>query len=601
MQRSLLILLLGVSVTLATAACGAPDDAIDEAFVDVFDAPCTGKCDGLQSGSVFIHENDPFYWQTSTYDELVTADALAFGYPTNPVLDDSSSLTKRTQAWLDKIDGLVRADVMARTGRALVAPRPIAKVIPSNRQFNAWVSGVPTCLHRPFRQGGAANTLAYLGWNAIERLDAAGAAACVAPAGFDDGRFASFWNATRPGCRLTVGAASVDVTGYACDAAVGTAAERLVYASTSPYIHVTTDLIAASTEPTFVTTLAHELGHYYRAHTTDKAYVRYNYWYRRDPRQKSQPLASYDATSLAAAYAEVTDPNRTPQRFSSRYSARLRPFLLTTLAPLLQERAEPTFGCKSARASLGAWTDEVLSAEIPTQAAQRSLRKFEDALASCASRLTLDAAGSASSLPASTVLFGAAQQRPGGKTAIVMKPHETLATFLSRLDTSARALDQKAELLRSRINQNGVGLYTTEQEADDLSLLLSTRLGITPDEVIEGWLQTMQTLDDQIAASGDAQLANDYYNVRGEKTASACRALYQQRFEKVGATGKREPVLVALGDLNEPHHATCYRVFNLYQQTLAHAYRVAPRATVSGPSWEAIQGIAQAISASATQ
>lgn len=45
------------------------------------------------------------------------------------------------QAWLDRVDTVVRGTFEAKEGTPLVAPRPIAKVLPSQSLFNAWVSG----------------------------------------------------------------------------------------------------------------------------------------------------------------------------------------------------------------------------------------------------------------------------------------------------------------------------------------------------------------------------------------------------------------------------------------------------------------------------
>jgi hypothetical protein len=61
------------------------------------------------------------------------------------------------------------------------------------------------------------------------------------------------------------------------------------------------------------------------------------------------------------------------------------------------------------------------------------------------------------------------------------------------------------------------------------------------------------------------------------------------------------PVTVSMGQLDEPHHASCYRLYNLWREAKAQGYVPAPRPEALSPEWATLRAEAAELAASATQ
>ena len=429
------------ALLVLVAGCATVDSAegIDETG---------GKADGPSSSHIgFVQSNSPYYWAHSTYDEH-TRVSLNIGSPALPApIADADPLTARLQQWVDRIDAIVRAEVKASSGAPLAAPRPILKVLPSARTFNAWVSGTMACTGV-----GAAGAPTFLQPRAVTygaNYD------CLRPdytGGLDELR--AFWARNQPACKL--GADGL-VSGAACEVLQSDAPGELEILATAQYIHVSTDLIATLSEPALVVIIAHELAHYYRAHASEIATLRYDFWYDSEPDRKKVPVPAANAAELQAQYAAILAGPQTVQAATpGRYSPRLRTYVLTAIAPLLAERTEATFVCAAARDALGTWTAPLIEGYgLPTDAMQDYLA-FESKLAACASRLKLTGDVGAASLSYGTVLMTVF----GAKLGKITLPFQgaTLANVLDALNTRAVALDTKAARLVAKVQQNRIGL-----------------------------------------------------------------------------------------------------------------------------------------------
>jgi hypothetical protein len=51
-------------------------------------------------------------------------------------------------------------------------------------------------------------------------------------------------------------------------------------------------------------------------------------------------------------------------------------------------------------------------------------------------------------------------------------------------------------------------------------------------------------------------------------------------------------VFVPIGDLSEPHHSDCYRLFNFWREQQHHAYQATSTITFQ-PGWDMIQAHAR--------
>jgi len=469
-------------------------------------------------------------------------------------------------------------------------------VLASRATFNAWVSGTAVCLGAPLGETTPGSRSLVHG-SSVYTLPGT---VCARP-DWSLPEFVRFANAGRkPACRLvlTNGALALDRRDEECIVDPGAEnAEDAMVVATSPYIQFTTDLVAELKESTLAAVAAHELGHYYLAHGTAKGAANYGYWYIADARSTSRPTPAPNTEELAAAYAEVMQDHPAGVAFGERYSARIRPLLLSGIAPLLAERTEPDFACREARDRLGDWTSRVLYSEAPSEEDRASFVAFERALATCAPRLDLGEAGR-DAVSAGSVLFAAGHHRPGPKVKISMRLDDSLGSFLDRLDAQAKELDAKAARLVERARTNGLGLYTTEQSADDFMLELSMKLGLTSDEVLEAWLDFMRASDRTYERVYDAEELEVHRAMTGEPTTDACEAMLRQNFESTDGSGRTTPIPVSLGELSSAHHSTCYRLFNLWREARAHRYEPGPRASMlPDEEWERLRAEASTISA----
>jgi len=248
-----------------------------------------GKADGASSSVPLIQTNSPFYWGDSDYAAFTATYASIYQQVLQAPLADADMLTARLQAWVDRIDDVVRREVERNIGEPLVAPKPIVKVLPSGRTLNAWVSPVVACTGSlvPGATAGTTDTT-YLGRDVSYH---GSGYSCVRPGYPAADEFKTFWERAKPTCKLT---ADLQITG--CEVQSYGSPGELAFLSTSPYIHVSTDLIAESSEAVMVVVLAHELGHYYRSHVSDAKIQRYNFWYETQVAPKKVPVPSPTAT-----------------------------------------------------------------------------------------------------------------------------------------------------------------------------------------------------------------------------------------------------------------------------------------------------------------
>ncbi len=570
----------------ACALSAACSGAVDDDAASATSAHTEGR---------FLRSASPYWWAASSYDEFNRASPVWMNEEPPPTLADDHPLAVRLQTWMDRIDSLVRRDVERETGQPLVAVRPVAKVVPSSRMFNAWVSPVAACLGAPYGSAtAAAGTLAVLEPTTILKSPSA---ACVRPLGWNADGAVAFWNAGRPMCSLERKEGVVVDTDPACYKAFfeGTpAAADLSLLATSPFVHFSTDLLTALDEDALLNVAAHELSHYYRGHASERRTE--PFWYDVAASVGRAPVPARDAAELEAAYEEVASPNRVrPLSFAGKYSGRTRPFLLSGLAPLLVARTEPDFACAEARDAVGDWTLEILGGAAPSQEARAAYDRFERQLASCASTIRLGGDEGSNALSAGAVLAAAARFRSGRHVAPTLRLGDTLSTFVDRFDAKARELDDKARRLVERARANGIGLYTAEQEADELAVELEVRLGLSPQRILSGWMSELRASDVVLAKTFSPEEIDEKRR-DGELDASTCEGLLRNGFVRTDDSGRRIPIAMSLGDLVDPHHASCYRVFNVWRELGVHRYVAGQAPSPLEPSWSVLREEASRLS-----
>jgi len=522
-----------------------------------------------------IVDNAPFLWSNDRVEER-----HPFAQVTNQRVADSRAdpVVARLQEWLDRFDAVTRVSVRAKTGGDLQAPKPRLMLV-VNREVNASVWRRPTLfagtpatrdeflvdqvmdvhLFTPRRARGLSP---FYPW-------------ATAPSTWDADSGVAWFNGLG-GMTLRRSGARFEAVGQ--DA---THAGRAVFVdAASPHVVVHTGLVQRMSERAAAAVLAHELGHYYRAHGStgnpiDEPSGRYNYWYARDAPTPHRPAPAANQAAYNALFAEgralaVTVPGQT-----------LEPMVASRLIEWAERRPHAAERpCGDATSAAKQWPPDTayrLRFGGGTDADRAHYASFEATIVACAGRLTLD-----DELRKNLAYEG---ERGFGEiwaTAVVSS--STLAELLAEANAGAVALVRQMADIERRQAGNHLGFYTAEQEADEIALELLAAVGLDPKEAIE------------------AELSKPEHPVParpGEPAAplgvAECRAAYARDFKNPDGS----EVFVSLGPLADPHHSTCYRVYNMSREIAAHAYRVAsPRFVDDAGRWAELQALARALEAS---
>lgn len=566
-------------LSLAAAACGSAD-----ADVGADEADHTAKQP--------VHANAPYFWAETDYASFKEV-AQAAPFRTGTPLDGTGAVTKRLQAWADLVHAQVQKDVPG-----LVAPKPVIVVVPA-KEANAWVSGVPSCftaeadLRAIGKKGRPAKSvnMAFAEHDGIkEAVSFFGAPppTCTNPKNWKSKEEAiAFFNRSGSRCKLERGAGdTVKVSGEGCAMLSGdtgaTTAKQLTFYAASPYVHFTTAMIGmANDERGLVGIIAHELGHYYRAHAIGELVMgAYNHWYeQKDPPEKTKPGAAADTKELEARFDRVM-PYPMPRVPGQKISYRLTDLVVDPLAALLEaKKTSPGFACADAVAKLGDWRHDFtgLGASFVEKATQTSYLAYESALLACAAKVPVGG-NDPNALDLATVRE--AVERSARDFAAPAVSAGTLASVLDALRARAAVVDAEADAFLKTLEQRRLGRYTVEQEADDFSLEYFTRIGLEAKVRVDSYF-------DLIKARAD-ETPERFIAANGGLDVPACEKLYRANFR--GRSG--ELLFVPLGNLHDPHHGDCYRLFNMAQEQRAHRFR--KRGTPAFTTgWEEIRAEAQ--------
>jgi hypothetical protein len=513
-------------------------------------AACSGDdAEAESAGSAhtareYAWSNEPLQWAETTYAELRID---------RETLPDDHRIAQRMQTWADRIDAIVRAEVAA-----FAAPKPKIKIVPDADDQNAWVTSLAGCGGAGIAVDttslpphGETEDVAVVTETGIARARPFLLHPRGWPTGDDFARHLAWAN--HPCSMASAGG------GFTSACAPGPAS-HLAIAAASPFIHMTTALLSDVDEVGAVFLLAHELAHYYRAHPSPLSKRHYRFWYEVDPDHTGRPLPSSEATLLEASYRQLAG---TPKiaggpDLVSRFPPRLRRLVIAIARAL--ESADPTLPCAGSTALLSSLLDH----DVPSPAARAEYLAFEEKLAACAPSQPLTR-GSALDPDRLSILAE-------NNFARIPGPHASLAAFLDHASAIARELDARHDELARRLVENRIGLYTHEQEADDLALELLTRLGIAPDAALRSWIaysRASEAHNDALLGPGTSKRAAEAH---GSVDAEACARLAAAGFRDENGT----PVFVSMGNLGDAHHADCYRIYNLRRETMVHRYVVAP-------------------------
>lgn len=527
-------------------------------------------------GEIIPAGGSPFHWANVPETSLSSPPA------TTPVGDP---LRTRLQAWADRVDALVQADARARGARH-VPTRPVVHLVPSS-SVNAWNAGA--FLSPGFSFGGAPG-FTLLSTQRVMPLTGGldGVTIATAPLAWPSSAqaLADVWRTSDPACELAASGPK-ELRTVGCPAE-GHGSALLVAAT--PHVYLNSGLVEGLDEKATVAVLAHELGHYYRAHASSLTASRYGFWYESSD-ASHRPVPSARQGELAARYERVLSAPQGKAATSRLYHDRMVTLIAKATLWLASEPAAVReCGPELTTAARSRWLVGFLIAD----AGDRDLRAFqrlEGTLHACADKLTLGE----SSTERAVLRRGLSELLVEGGFARVhgeLDAAATVAAGLAKARDAAARMDAEERAMLDALRAGKVGLYTAEEEADDVMLEITSRLGMTTDDVLEGWLGFMRHAESKGFHGRD--------DATGELGADACEALLREDFQERTAAGQRRPVVMTLGALSDPHHGFCYRLYNLWREQRTHGYRPSGAFTApTGGDWATLRAHAAGLSRSA--
>jgi hypothetical protein len=379
---------------------------------------------------------------------------------------------------------------------------------------------------------------------------------------------------------------------------------------TAPYIAVHLGLLRMMDEESVVATIAHELGHYYRAHATDDTSLGSGFfYYEKDAAVGKQPKPIGDAAieaqgreALQAAKLRIPNPISGTAIDSELLMAMMRAdvsedllhgysdFKVADFPGAADKRGfVPTYAillrkcrihhpnkadCDAFEKALQnpAIQSVLKNTNAPDSNAYRTLEK---AFAAAMTELKGGVSSGSVSVDSpevsnASLFFDPHTMRKRSTEGIssacyvgVMSQYEQtrklslpfvqwLSLCSRELANSRRVADQKIGSLVLR----GISWYTTEQEADEIGAELISSVGI----------------DAQKASSHLWSLFKYVYEKRANVTGVdylTCQNLAKNNF----GFGTGSVRTVAVGDWSDNHHDLCYRIYNVTRDVLAHNYK----------------------------
>ena len=570
---------------------------------------CLGcRTTGGDAGSRVLHDADQPVadknnWVELSRDEYLS-DLKENLYKLNPqtLLPDDHPLTARAQYWIDLIDHTLRQKYPDKLDGV---PHPLAGVIASPED-NAYSSSALVCKAVATRLDPASKAtrpdIGFIGLIAEGGSGVVGevaAGSCVerplTPADFAD----VLKDASNDPCDFVLSADStaqqpIIQINLPCPAlsaklagkavAKGIAGRQVANRITF-YSHIFSII---KDEREFVAITAHELGHYYRAHGVSES-VPYDFFYKvADNSPGRRPVADPSVADFGAkvlAASKRTEWSSGAMIDGAGWSVALSgDFFHLGLLISNGEQCAGHVTCQADCAKVRAfnWQSAAPGPGISRVA-------FENAFMSCADHIAFAPAVGVSALTLEPVATLADKLKDltnlDQQVQNIAAQSPTWGGVLRGLNELLRAQAKPDLALLSNAATQGLGYYTIEQEADELSAEWLAMIGIDPA------FATRSYLDVSIAegANNPLGVTNVAFSLPDQAT---CRTLYDHGWKD--ASG--QSVFIPLGDYGEPHHNTCYRAWNIDREIRGHKYTIAaPPAFPVGP-WSDIVAAALAVS-----
>ena len=334
-------------------------------------------------------------------------------------------------------------------------------------------------------------------------------------------------------------------------------------------------------EEEVVSVLAHELGHYYRAHglTTTR---KYNFFYELDRYHNLgiRPVPLSEENYLATLGKEVADQIPKYLTYYGVQNQKLHSIVFQAVrtVPYYFAHLCGEESCAADCAKLTSYfTDadqnklsELIGAfpahgPLPDKSeSQRFYQEFEVKAFACFDKVSLK--------PESHVAIHAFLKQWPLRDLDSVVPLDRLKTatelFATISELAPGLTKQQNEVVIetfAKADKNKLGFYTTEQEADELSLELISRLGISAHFAIEAFIRTL----------GESEkVSQNSFRFPGELDYATCKRDYDGGFVD----------FVPISDYADNHHSSCFRAYNVFREATVHRAEIEQLPKVVGIS-----------------
>ncbi|HET9237511.1 MAG TPA: hypothetical protein VFO10_09690 [Oligoflexus sp.] len=556
-------------------------------FLECFACKSTQTSQPLHDAGRYQNDVSAFQWQTSAEQEFITY-ALAPRIGAVRTRPAGDPLRQRLQFWLDQLDLYLREkDRAAMKG----VPKPQALLL-ENAAPNAFVASMEVCLNKASQlQGAEGASEDFLG---VDRelggiFSVPGPRPCVKIPyqGAELQRFMDWYLKPFPGCQARVTARAVDLTGGCIKASVDgantPAQTREIFVRLSGnWVVVTTGLIQNLSEYEAVYTLFHEAAHYYMAHLSNSNAL-YDFFYGLGTENPaSKPIADPKVQALGQDLLYWLKAKETGTRSlaegapGQRYHSGLYVLARNVIQDWIRKEGTRS-ACKDlSQHFLNAPGLARFPLEKPDARGQQSYRLYEDKVDACLTGMPLDP-----ELQARMIGFTRFVAPWSSKVLVSVPGFATVKELWNWLNASLPAVIAAPQTRIGELSRQadavGLGQYTSEQEADELTIEWLAKFGIDPNHGITAALKLLKLESEFPPLTSSI----------GAYTYDQCVRAYESKFR--GADGREQRVPV--GDYSDPHHSSCFRAFNMNREIDTHQYMSSlppPRVPLPTPAWDAI-------------
>ena len=549
------------------------------------------------SGSSLKHDAGQFVSEKSeTHQEMTRRDFYQKwlkGRNLQPI-SENDILNEASQYWLDRLDDLARK---TRPEQLANVPKPKAIVV-YNKALNAFVSPAFTCVDVGLKNAMNGKKVGAvfldffnsfgLGNGAVIKYDPNYPCTKVSVKKFN--QLASSFNKQNFRCRM-IGTGSDVSLSSSCKVynnhrdVASTLPPKfktgsVFFLQNANWVTIHTGLFAnLDSEEKFVAVIAHELAHYYRTHSA--TFEDYDFYYKLlDTNRGMKPRADHALARSGDKAFKAAELKRNIKSWeaANRLEAPVRAELFLGLGSFIAKKCDSA-ACEDTNCSevTKLWKNKKDYQDFlgrypySEDVSFANVKKVDDQILSCLASIP------ASKTTADSILSEIAQLsvNPVGylpstasKLAVVVYKEKSLWFKNSGYDNTKQIyedlqghiqfLDDASTTIFARSVKSNLGQYTTEQEADDMSLEFLAGIGVDP-------ISAAKLLFDFAPAKDQF----DGFIYGKEK----CKELFENNWQNADG----EDVTVPIGDYAENHHSGCYRAFNVSRELEegVHDYEVA--------------------------